>query len=164
MSERFQPDFESIPHWLENNKFSQAHLDENRHKYRGQAALVYSLLIKAIRLDGDMADAHGIKHLARRIGDIGDSKRIKLIDGFEYPQEIKSSAFNLTYSTSEYGIYIDREWGLLDGKRTDLMVYFLPGYRKQFIEKGWVLNKKRWWFSKLYTHPEIIKQIESYKK
>lgn len=164
MTKEFQPDFESIPHRLENNKFSQAHLDENRHKYRGQAALVYSLLVKGVYLDGDVAkNSFGIHDLQRRIGDLGECQRLKTVEGFESPQQIKSSAFGFTYSTSEYGIYIDREKGLRNGKKTGLTVYFLPGYRKQFIEKGWILNKKRWWFSKLYTHPEIIKQIESSK-
>lgn len=156
-------DWESVPHKLENNKFSQANLDANRHKFRGQAALVFAMLLKAVRLDKDVADAHGISHLPRRIGDLGDSKKIIRVEGFENHQQINSTTFGIKYSTSEFGIYIDREWGLKDGKETELMVYFLPGYRESFIEQGWIKNKKRWWFSEKYTHPEIIKQIKGEK-
>lgn len=145
-------DFESVPHALENNSFSQAHLDENRHKYRGQAALVLTLLQKGIRLDAEFArEAHHIQHLGRRICDLGDAKRLMFVPGFE------------NY-TSEFGIDIDREWKCENGKKIDLMVYFLPENRKPFIDKGWILNRpNRWWYSKKYTHPEIIKQIQSLK-
>jgi len=157
-----QIDFESVPHARENNKFSQAHLDANRNRFRGQAALVYTLLMKGIRLDADVArEQYQIKHLGRRIADIGDCKKLKLVEGFENGQQIKSSAFHLSYSTSEFGIYIDREWGMKDGKETDLMVYFLPGYRQKFIGAGWIKNKKRWWFSEKYTNPKIIEQIKN---
>jgi hypothetical protein len=166
MNEKMQPDFESIPHKLENNKFSQAHLDENRHKYRGQAALVFSLLMKGVYLDSDTAkEQYGIHHLARRIGDLGDCKKLQLVEGFEQPSTINSSAFKLAYSTSEFGIYIDREDGLRNGKKTGLTVYFLPGYRKAFIEKGWIVNKKYpHWYSEKYTHPKIIAQIKALNK
>lgn len=156
-------DWESVPHKLENNKFSQSHLDANRHHFRGQAALVFAMLMKGVRLDKDVADAHGISHLPRRIGDLGDSNKIKLVEGFEQPQKIKSSTFGIKYMTSEFGLYIDREWGLKDGKETELMVYFLPAYRDEFINHGWIKNKKRWWYSEKYTHPEIIKQIKEGK-
>lgn len=156
-------DWESVPHKLENNKFSQAHLDANRHHFRGQAALVFALLLKGVRLDSEVADAYGIKHLARRIGDLGDSRKLIVVEGFEKPQEIKSSTFGIKYLSSEFGFYIDREWGMKGEVKSDLMVYFLPAYRDEFIKQGWIKNKKRWWYSEKYTHPEIIKQIKGEK-
>lgn len=134
-------DWTSAVHNLENNKFSQKHLDKNRHKFTGQAAIVLTLLQQGMKLTADYAkDVHGIRHVARRIGDLGDAKRFK----------------------SEFGVDIDREWMLDESlEQVDMLVYFLPGNRQLFIDKKWIINRPRWWYSELYTPPEIIEKIKS---
>lgn len=127
-------DWTNAVHNLENNKFSQKNLDKNRHKFTGQAAIVETLLREGRRLNADYArELWHIKHLARRIGDLGDKA----------------------------GIDIDREWGRdKELEQEDELIYFLPENRQAFIDKKWIIDRPRWWYSEKYTPTEIINQIK----
>lgn len=133
-------DFTQVVHRTENNKFSQKHLDTHRFKFLGQAATVLTLLMQGVKLTADFArEAHHIRHLARRIADLGDAKRLK---------------------GAEFGVDIDREWLVNDDReQVDMLVYFLPDNRKPFIEKKWIIDRPRWWYSELYTPKEVIDKI-----
>lgn len=135
-------DYETVPHKIENNKFSQSILDKNRDKYRGQAALMLTYLQKGNMVDVDSAkEMFGIRRLSGRIHDLSDGKKIG----------------------SEYGIYIDREWKLdKDGKQTELLGYFLPEFRDKLIKQKRILDRPRWWFSLKHTPQEIINEIKSH--
>jgi hypothetical protein len=140
MSNDKQPeiDWTAAVHNQENNKFSQKNLDKHRHKFTGQAAYVETALRQGKRLNSDYArEIYHIKHLARRIGDIGE----------------------------KLGIYIDREWGLdKDLEQEDELVYFLPENRQLFIQKKWIIDRPRWWYSKVYTPTDIINEIKNQQK
>jgi hypothetical protein len=126
-------DWTQSVHSLENNKFSQKHLDKHRQKYTGQAAIALTALQQGKRLTADYArEIYGIKHLARRIGDIGEG----------------------------VGIDVDREWGLSkEMEQEDSLVYFLPENRADFINKKWIINRPRWWYSEKYTPTIVINSI-----
>lgn len=138
-------DFTQVVHRTKNNKFSQKNLDKNRFKFAGQAAVVLTLLMQNIKLNADIAkDGYGIRHLARRIADLGDAKRLK---------------------GSEFGVDIDREWMIdKDLEQVNMLVYFLPENRKSFAEKKWIIDRPRWWFSEHYTPKSVIDQILKTKK
>jgi len=125
-------------HNLENNKFSQKNLDKHRHKFTGQAAITLTALQEGKRLNADYArEIYHIKHLARRIGDIGD----------------------------KLSIDVDREWGRnSDGEQEDELIYFLPENREEFTKKRWIIDRPRWWYSDKYTPTEVIKKIKESKK
>lgn len=133
-------DFTTVVHRSENNKFSQKNLDSNRSKFTGQAAIILSELQKGVKLTADYAkDVHGIRHLARRIGDLGDAKRFK----------------------SEFGVDIDREWMRNeDLEQVNMLVYFLPENRGEFTAKKWIIDRPRWWYSDKYTPSHIIAEIK----
>lgn len=137
-------DFTSVVHKAENNKFSQKNLDKNRSKFVGQAALVLSELQRGVKLTADYArEVHSIRHLARRIGDLGDAKRYK----------------------SEKGVDIDREWMLdKDSEQVNMLVYFLPENRQAFIDKKWIIDRPRWWYSENYTPVSVINEIKNRQK
>lgn len=127
-------DWTKAVHSTENNKFSQKNLDKHRHKFTGQAAIVSTLLGENVRLTADYArEVYGIKHLARRVGDLGEA-----------------------------GIDIDREWGLnKELEQEDMLVYFIPERRQEFIDKKWIINRPyRWWYSDKYTPTLIINEIK----
>lgn len=128
-------DWTQAVHNLENNKFSQKNLDKHRHKFTGQAAITLTALQQGKRLNADYArEIFHIKHLARRIGDIGD----------------------------KLGIDVDREWGLnKELEQEDELVYFLAENRQEFINKKWIIARPRWWYSDKYTDPKIIQQIKT---
>lgn len=133
------PDFENAIHYLENNKFSQKHLDKNRDKFTGQLAIILSWLYQGKKVCDDNSRLwRQIKHTAKRINDIGDM----------------------------LGIYIDREWAMdQDGEQLDTLVYFLPENRGVFIRRGWIIKRKyRWWYSTKYTDQKIIRAIELEKR
>jgi hypothetical protein len=143
MKKQLEIDWLSVPHARENNKVSQENLDANRFKFRGQAATVLTLLQKSVKLTPDLAkEIYGIRHLARRIGDLGEGKRLG----------------------SEFCVDIDREWECINGEKGNQYVYFLPENRTDFIAKGWILNKLRWWYSTLYTPPQIRAKVDELNK
>lgn len=114
-------DWTRAVHEHENNPHSQAHLERNRMKFTGQVAVVYSLLQKGVVLTSDYAAAEwGIRHLARRIGDLAE----------------------------QFSIDIDREWINDNGKPGPVLVYFLPENRQTFINNGWIIKRERWWKTK----------------
>jgi hypothetical protein len=127
-------DWTDVVHNLENNKFSQKNVDKHRHKFTGQAAIVETALRQGKRLNADYArEIYHIKHLARRIGDLGEKA----------------------------GIDIDREWGRnKELEQEDELVYFLPENRKLFTEQKWIIDRPRWWYSDKYTPVEIINEIK----
>lgn len=129
-----QIDWTRAVHNQENNKFSQKHLDKNRQKFTGQAAIILTVLQQGRRLNADYArNLHHVKHLARRIGDIGE----------------------------KMGIDVDREWGKDGaGDQESELVYFLPENRAEFSRKGWIIDRKRWWFSEKYTPLGIINSVK----
>lgn len=129
------PDFTRIVHDTENNKFSQKHLDKNRYKFIGQAAALLTMLQKGEKVNDDTAlRIHHIRRLSGRIHDIG----------------VKGN------------IDIDREWGLdEDLEQVDLLVYFLPENRQEFIKRKWIIDRPRWWYSEKYTSTAIINQIKA---
>lgn len=131
------PDFTRAVHDQENNKFSQKNLDKNRQKFTGQAAIMLSAMQQKKRLNADYARSiYHVKHLARRIGDIGE----------------------------KLGIDVDREWGLnQDREQEDELVYFLAENRAEFIKRKWVIDRPRWWYSEKYTDSKIIADIKSLK-
>lgn len=127
------PDLTKIEARRENNRFSQQNHDKNIHKFTGQALYVYQDLKDGRKLNAEYArEVRHIKHLARRIGTLGEN-----------------------------GLDIDREWGIdRNGEQDSELVYFLPENRKQFIKNKWIIDRKRWWFSDKYTPSEIIAQIK----
>lgn len=127
------PNFTDAVHHLENNKFSQKNLDKNRQKFTGQAAIILSALQQKKRVNADYARAiYHVKHLARRIGDIGEKLNID----------------------------VDREWGLnQDREQEEELVYFLAENRAEFIKRKWIIDRPRWWYSEKYTPVEIINRI-----
>jgi hypothetical protein len=126
-------DWTQAVHNIENNKFSQKHLDKNRHKFVGQAAMVLTMLQQGLKVTADFVkDVHHIRHLGRRICDLGEKGSID----------------------------IDREWMRdEEGEQVDLLVYFLPENRKSFTEKKWIIDRPRWWYSDKYTPTAIINEI-----
>jgi hypothetical protein len=46
-----------------------------------------------------------------------------------------------------------------DLSQVDILVYFLPEFRKEFAAKKWIIDRPRWWFSEKYTHPDTIKEV-----
>lgn len=133
------PDPSRMIHYLENNKFSQKQVDKNRDKLTGQLLKVLWALTKGMKLCDDTArEIFKIRHLARRIGDIGEMMNI----------------------------YVDREWMMdEDGEQTSIMVYFLPDNRGMFIRKGYIINRPwRWWYSNKFTDAKIIRAIELEKR
>lgn len=97
------PDYTKVIHVRENSSENESHLNANRQKFTGQAAIILSLFQKGVRLTSRSAMVnYGIGHLARRIKDLRD----------------------------EGGIHIDEEWELDDkGKTTRNKVWFIasPG-------------------------------------
>ena len=94
-----QPDYTKVIHVRENSSGNESHLNANRQKFTGQAAIILSLFQKGIKLTSRSAMInYGIGHLARRIKDLRD----------------------------EGGIHIDEEWELdKDGKTTRNKVWFI---------------------------------------
>lgn len=69
-------DFTNVLHTRENNAKSQEHLEKNKFHFTGQVAVVYSLLLKGIRLTSfDAMTKYGIGHLGRRICDLRDPRK-----------------------------------------------------------------------------------------
>lgn len=131
-------DWTRSTHELENNKFSQKNLDKHRQKFVGQAAITLTVLQQGRRLTADYArEIHGIKHVARRIADIGE----------------------------KLSIDVDREWGRnSEGEQEDMLVYFLPENRAAFTSNRWIIDRPRWWYSTKYTPTAIINEILKNKK
>lgn len=64
-------DFEKAIHDRENNPDSEAMLKENLQHFAGQRALLYSLLLKGVRLNSAMASqVYNIIHLPSAIRDV----------------------------------------------------------------------------------------------
>lgn len=125
-------DWENVVHRRENTPENEQHLNENRFHFTGQALTVLTWLQKGLKVCSDFANKNNITDLQRRIGDLGEG-----------------------------GIDIDRDYILKrGGKKSRMLVYFFPGNRNKFIKRGVIDNRPRWWYSKLYTPPEIINKIE----
>lgn len=108
------PDFTGVVHRRENNSLSEEHLNANRRKFTGDCAIVLSLLHKAVKLTTYSALVQWqVSSLPRRILDL-----------------------------KEAGIDVDDDWQMSpDKKVTRNKVWFLPGNRKSFFEKGWIANE-----------------------
>ena len=75
------PDFTRAIHVRENKPENEKHLNDNRQKFTGQAAIVLSLLQKGIVLSSYTAmTQYKIGHLPRRIKDIRDELGITNVE------------------------------------------------------------------------------------
>ena len=67
-------DYTRVLHTHENNRESQQQLEDNKFRFTGQCAFVWSLLLKGVKLTSrDAMLKYNIGHLARRIKDLKDA-------------------------------------------------------------------------------------------
>jgi hypothetical protein len=86
------PDYTKVIHVRENSSGNESHLNANRQKFTGQAAIILSLFQKGIKLTSRSAMLqYGIGHLARRIKDLRDNGKIHIDEEWEVDKDGKTT-------------------------------------------------------------------------
>ena len=92
------PDFTTVPHTRENSAANEAHLNANRHHFRGQCALVYSLFMKGVVLSTRTAQLHyQIGDLRRRVKDLKDEGGMQIDEQFEFDKSGKRTRYKIWF-------------------------------------------------------------------
>lgn len=65
-------------HWIENNRESQTHLENNEQKFTDQCKKVLELLRSGVRLTTINAPSYGILSLPRRLKDLRDYNGVQI--------------------------------------------------------------------------------------